>query len=174
MNKYKEVILPIVEEANSKIFNFAAVLSVMGIAVLASSVGFLEVSTLRTIGVITGLGLMVLPFALRFVIDKHKKIGVIRFSDQEILTKLNGDEPRIFDVTKFEKFEFTIVDFEGETKAIDLVRSSRTMNVRSGAENQIFWIFDNEEHLHQFKLSSELHKRQVVQFLKSIQNQMKK
>ena len=172
MNKYKDVILPIVEKANTKAFKVATIVSVVGIAILACSVGLLEVGAVRTTGVVLGLVFMVSPFALRFIIDKHKKVGVIRFSDHEILTKLKEDEPRIFDVAKFEQFEFTIVDFEGETKAIDLVRSSSTMNVRSGAENQVFWIIDNKEYLYEFKLTSELQKRQVVHFLNGIQKQL--
>jgi hypothetical protein len=163
-----------VEDANVKIFQAASIISIVGIALLGCSVGFLEVSTLRTISVIIALFSMGLPFALRFIVDKHKKIGVIRFSELEILTKLHGGDPIIHDVSKIEQFEFNIIDFEGETKARDLIRTSSTMNVRSGADNQVLWKINNEEHHHQFKLESELQKRKILYFLKSIEKQVEK
>jgi hypothetical protein len=138
MNKYKEAILPIIEDTNVKAFQIASLLSILGLIILGCSVGLLEVGTFRYIGVAIGLIFMALPFALRFVIDKHKTIGAIKFTEFEILIKLTNEEPKTFDTQKLAIFDFNIIDYEGETKARDLVRTSSTMNVRSGAENAVF------------------------------------
>lgn len=166
MSNFKEVVLPIVEEVNVKAFQIAGYLSLLGIIVLGCSVGFMEIGTFRTIGVVIALIFMVSPFALRFVIDKHKKIGIIRFSEGEILTKLKDQEPKIYEVNSIDKIEFNIVDHEGETKAKDLVRTSTRMNVRTGAENTVYWKFKDEDFHFKFKLENELGKRKALYFLK--------
>lgn len=173
MKQYTEVVLPIVEETNGKAFQIAGGLSIVGIAILGCSVGLLDVGALRSTGVVLGLVLMVLPFALRFVMDQHKKIGLIRFSEFEILTKLNGENEIIHDVNSFNVFEFDIVDFEGETKARDLARTSSTLNVRTGSDNQVYWKTEEKEYHFQFKLNSELHKRQAVYLLRIIREKVR-
>ncbi|MFK7787030.1 MAG: hypothetical protein AB8B56_18055 [Crocinitomicaceae bacterium] len=172
MSTYKEIVLPLVEEKNAKAFRTADLLGLVGLIVLGCSLGLLQIGTFRTVSVILALILIAAPFLLRFLIDKHRKIGVIRFSNNEILTKLKDEEPIIFEIGALTAFEYQIVDYEGETKASDLGRTSSSLNVRSGSENSVYWKMDQTEFQYQFKLRSEVEKRKALYFLKSIENEV--
>jgi len=146
MSNYKEAILPIVKEANTTVFKSAQVASLFGIVILGLSVWLLEVGSLRTAGVVIGLLFMGLPFLLRFFIDKHKEIGLIRLTEGEILTKMKGSEPVVYPIDE----------------------TSSRMNVRTGAENQITWISKGKLIAVEFKLENELQKRKSIYFLEEL------
>ena len=172
MKKYNEALLPIVEKVNVKAFKIASMLSILGMILIGLSVVFLEVGTIRTIGVTIGVIMIGLPFILRFFIDKDQNIGVIRFTDKELLTKLKGEESKSFSIDDIRVLKYEIIDYEGETKAIDLLRSSSRMNVRSGTDNTVFWETDDDEFYYKFKLGSELAKRKALYFLKLFEGEI--
>lgn len=170
--KYKEVAISLIKEVNNSIYKKARILSFFGIIVLGCSVGFFEVGTIRSIGLILALVLIILPFALSFFLDTHANIGVIRITDKEVIIKLNQENSVILEINKLDKFEYHIKDFEGETKGQDLLRASSRMNVRTGTDNQIMLKHNDIEYQFLFKLKSELQKRQAIYFFKHIENQM--
>lgn len=173
MPQYQQALLPIVKNTNERIFQLATVISIIGIVCIASAVFFLEVGILRTVGVIVGLLMAAAHFILRFFVDQHQTIGVLRLTEFEVLVKLKNAEPVSYAVEDLEGITFNLVDFEGETKGEDLLQDASMMNVRSGAENTIVLLpKDGLSQLIQFKLNSALDKRKASYFLQLLQQRV--
>jgi hypothetical protein len=173
MNKYKDIVVQIIEEANVKVFRLATILSIIGLLSIGCSAGFLEVGTLRTLGVCFGMFFFISPFTLRFFIDKHKIIGAIKFTEVQIITKLIGGEQIIHNLEKINKIRFTILEYEGESKIQDAFQKSTMMKIRTGTENKLFLNINNTDHHYQIYLRSKLQKIKVLYFLNSIEKQIK-
>jgi len=174
MNKYKEVVVQMIELANVKIFRLATFLRIIGFVSIVCSAGLLEVGTFRTLGVCVGMFFIMFPIILRFFIDKHKTIGVIKFTEFQIITKLIGGERIIHDLEKINKIRFTILDYEGENRIQDSFHSSTMMKVRTGTENRMSLKINNNDYHYQIHLRSQLQKIKVLYFLNLIENQIKK
>ncbi len=168
MRQFEEVVLPIVENVNTKIFKIALVLAIIGVLGLLYFSIFYDVGTIRTIGGVLSLILMALPFLLRFFIGEFRKIGRIRFSAFEILVKMDDAEAQVFLVSNIEKFSWYVQDYEGETRFSDIFKSQH-LEVRTGAENRVTWSSAGVEYHYQFKLRSELEWKKAKYFLKLIE-----
>lgn len=90
----KGIIVHLVEASNQRTYKVAKNLRILGFIILIACIAFLDVGTLNSIGLFIALALIIAPFALRFIMDEHKKTGIIRFSEGEILIKHKGMELR--------------------------------------------------------------------------------
>ncbi len=169
MRQFEELVLPIVENVNTKIFKIALVLAIIGVLGLLYFSIFHDVGTIRTIGGVLSLILMALPFLLKFFIGEFRKIGRIRFSAFEILVKMDDAEAQVFPVSKIVKFDWSLQDYEGETRFSDIFNRSQHLEVRTGAENRVTWSSAGVEYHYQFKLRSELEWKKANYFLKLIE-----
>ena len=172
MSKTPEIILRLLEPSNEKIFKASRVLRILGILILLLTVFLMEIGMIRIVLVSISLFLMSLPFVLNFFIDEFKQIGLMKLLKHEITVKFKGENPTIIKSTELEDFKFDITDFEGETKAVDLINSAGRMNMRLGTKNKVSIKTKKEDYSFNFKLNNGSQKKKVVNFFKIYQAQI--
>ena len=173
MENIAEIILPIMGLKNEKKIIIARKLRLIGIFTLIAIVFLLEIGTLRTILLLFSLLMMSLPFTLRFFIDEHKKIGLLKLTKKDIIIKYVKQNPILFPIKNLHYLTFKIIDFEGETKMIDMANSAGRLNMRLGNNNTLeFKTKGKENYLINFKLNSSKQKKKAVNFFKSYQAQI--
>lgn len=170
LQQFEEVVVPIVGNVNTKTFRIALICALIGLLGLLYFSIFHDVGTLRTIGGVLSLILMALPFLLRFFIPEFQNIGRIRFSEFEILVKMDGTEAQVFLVSNIDKIEWFLQDYEGETRFSDVIVSSAQLQNRTGAENQVSWSSAGVDYQFQFKLRNELELKKAKYFMKLIKS----
>lgn len=166
---YNEVILTLIEPKNKKVFQVANLSALLGFIVLGIAVGTLHVGTVRTILVVLSVVMITAPFWLKFFFDAHRKIGIVRFTDQDLTIKFTGQEAIMVLLTDLLSIRFKVDDFEGETKVRDFASSAGLLQHREGADNFIAFVATENAYTLQFKLSNELEKRKANFFLKHYQ-----
>jgi hypothetical protein len=167
--KYDELILPIVRPINHRLFLGALLMAIVGLLICLLAVFTLEVGTTRTVLIFIGLPMLALPVVMRLFIPEHKKIGIVRFAENEILMKFGSHEPQIFEAKNIHNIKFNIEDYHGESRFSDMFMGSTHFTIRSGDENFVSWESNGEKFHVQFKLSTELQMKKVDYFLKMLQ-----
>jgi len=173
MNKYKEIVVKIIEETNVMFFRLATFLRIIGFILIICFAWLLEVGTIRTLGLLFGLFLMTFPFTLRIFIAKYKTVGALKFTEYQIITKLIDGERIIHEIEKINRFKFTILDYEGEERIRDSFHSSTMMKIRTGTENKLFFNINNKDYNYQIYLKNEFQKIKLLHFLNIIEKQIK-
>ncbi len=145
--------LPLVERTNTQIFKTARILKWAGVVILLLTIFLTDIGLVRSILIGVSILLMGLPFVLKFFIDDYKKLGIVRLHPDEITIKYKNKEAQVFSVDTIENFTYKIDSFAGESKSGDLLTLSGRMTVRSGAENTMSWISNNQMIDLQFQLN---------------------
>jgi hypothetical protein len=161
-----------VEAINKKAYRVANILTVIGIGLLVG-VYFLEpASTERLIVLIVALLFLASRFILGFFLDSTRKAGALYFFESELQLIENKKVIETIPYSSMTNFDFSIIEFEGETKGVDMLRSSSRMHVRSGADNLVCFDASGKTYNLQFKLATANGKTMAHQNLSSLKEKL--
>ena len=161
-----DIVLPIIEESKSIAFKIVGWMFITGVISFILVLIFTEFSSMpRIVGMVISLAFVFSPVIIQFFIDRYKKIGIVRITPSELLTKLKGEEPLVFKVENISEINFLVKDFEGEDRTEDMFSKQGRMTLRSGEDNQIAWIHNEKEYHCHFKLDSALQKQRASLYL---------
>lgn len=165
MDKIENYItLSLVSENKHAAFKIGTILLVVGVLMLLSILFIWdpEPGMPRYIAVGVSLVFMAFRFCVGFFIEEYEKMGLLKIHSHGITVKPKNSEVITFEREQIKNLSVQIKDYEGEAKAIDLVKPAGELSVRSGANNFLEWTYKDDVLNFQFKLRSAVEKRKLL------------